>query len=339
MWTRRVHHVAEKNSERGQKNRQANEPRASSEGRSGELRVAGDGVDPLSLYLQQISGYPLLSPKEERELAGEIRRIKLRLEDDSASSSAKELASLNRELAGAKHEMVRANLRLVVSIAKRYQHQGLGLLDLIDEGNIGLIEAVERFDPEKGFRFSTYGTWWIRQAIVKALADKGRVIRVPVHMLTQIRRCFAVSRQLADELGREPAAEEVAERLGCNIELVDEVRRLTQDATSLDVTVDDDHSTRLSDLIEDDEAPSPTEQLFQSSVQDHVRDALSVLTAREKHIIKLRFGIGSEGPFTLEETGQRLGITRERVRQLQEKAIRKLRQLTEIRAYQDEFRA
>ncbi|MFP4551291.1 MAG: RNA polymerase sigma factor RpoD/SigA [Spirochaetales bacterium] len=323
------------------------EKRVVSEGEQGSGRTragassgaiaGGEGADPLTVYLQQISSYPLLSAGEERALATEIQELKSRVEEPlSSSHEQQQLMSL---LSNARHRMVQANLRLVVSIAKRYQHQGLGLLDLIDEGNIGLIEAVERFDPEKGFRFSTYGTWWIRQAIVKALADKGRVIRVPVHMLTQIRRCFAVSKQLSDELGREPLAEEVAARLGCDVDLVDEVRRLTQDAASLDVTVDDESSTRLSDLIEDDEAPTPTEQVFQSHVQDHVRDALSALTIREKHIIKLRFGIGSEGPYTLEETGRRLGITRERVRQLQEKAIRKLRQLSAIRAYQDEFRA
>lgn len=297
----------------------------------------GEGSDALTLYLHRISTYELLTAAQEQELSRSILALRDRISNENDSLSQTELDGLQSELDALKHRMVRANLRLVVSIAKRYQHQGLGLLDLIDEGNIGLIEAVERFDPKKGFRFSTYGTWWIRQAIVKAVADKGRVIRVPVHMLTHIRRCFAITRHLADELGREPTADELAERVGCDREQIDEVRRLTQDTTSLDVTVDDDHATRLSDLIEDEEMMTPTEQVFHATVQTHVREALGVLTPREKHIIKLRFGIGSEGPYTLEETGNRLGITRERVRQLQEKAIRKLRQLGPIRAYHDEF--
>lgn len=296
--------------------------------------------DPLSYYLQQISDYPLLSAGEEQALAMEISRIKGSIQEvESAGRDGKretnEIGRLEELLRSAKHRMVRSNLRLVVSIAKRYQHQGLGLLDLIDEGNIGLIEAVDRFNFRKGCRFSTYGTWWIRQAIVKALADKGRVIRIPVHMLTHIRRCFSISRQLTDELGRSPRVEEIAERLGYEPERVDEVIRIAQDAASLDVMVDDEHSTRLSDLIEDEASIAPSERAYRITVRDEIREALSILTDREKHIIKLRFGIGNEGPYTLEETGDRLGITRERVRQLQEKAIRKLRQLHSIRAYQD----
>ncbi len=304
------------------------------------VSALGEGSDPLSYYLQQIAGYPLLSAAEEQELAIEISTIKSELDELEASSDhsrrvASAMERLEERLRASKHQMVRANLRLVVSIAKRYQHQGLGLLDLIDEGNIGLIEAVDRFNFRKGCRFSTYGTWWIRQAIVKALADKGRVIRIPVHMLTHIRRCFSVVRQLTEELGRSPRVEEIATRLGCDPERVEEVTRFAQDAASLDVTIDDDHSTRLSDLIEDEGAVAPAERAYRLTAQAHIRDALSALTDREKHIIKLRFGIGNEGPYTLEETGERLGITRERVRQLQEKAIRKLRQLNSIRAYQD----
>ncbi|MFW5741892.1 MAG: sigma-70 family RNA polymerase sigma factor [Spirochaetota bacterium] len=307
---------------------------------SARLTAVADGADPLSYYLQQIADYPLLSAAEEQRLAMEISRLKssiagLESEPDHSRRHAAQLEALESELRETKHRMVRANLRLVVSIAKRYQHQGLGLLDLIDEGNIGLIEAVDRFNFRKGCRFSTYGTWWIRQAIVKALADKGRVIRIPVHMLTHIRRCFSITRQLTDELGRAPSVAEIAGRLGCDTDRVEDVTRFAQDAASLDVTVDEDNSTRLSDLIEDEASVAPAERAFRLTVQDHIRDALGVLSKREKHIIKLRFGIGGEGPYTLEETGKRLGITRERVRQLQEKAIRKLRQLNSIRAYRD----
>ena len=298
-----------------------------------------DGADPLSYYLQQIADYPLLTAEEEHALAMQISETQERIERIASTGETslrrRTTVQLEIELREAKHRMVQSNLRLVVSIAKRYQHQGLGLLDLIDEGNIGLIEAVDRFNYRKGFRFSTYGTWWIRQAIVKALADKGRVIRIPVHMLTHIRRCFSVSRQLTDELGRAPRPVEIAERLGCDPARVEEVNRFAQDAASLDVTVDDENATRLSDLIEDDASLAPSESAYRLTVREHVRDALGALTDREKQIIKLRFGIGAEGPYTLEETGERLGITRERVRQLQEKAIRKLRQLQTIRAYQD----
>jgi len=308
--------------------------------RSLHLSSGSDGGDPLSYYLRQIADYPLLSASEEQELAVRISEIKAEIDayhHDEASprGQTSALEALDAKLRESKHQMVQANLRLVVSIAKRYQHQGMGLLDLIDEGNIGLIEAVDRFNFRKGCRFSTYGTWWIRQAIVKALADKGRVIRIPVHMLTHIRRCFSVTRQLTEQLGRTPRIEEVAAQLGCEPERVEEVSRFAQDASSLDVTVDEENSTRLSDLIEDDASLAPSESAYRVTVQDHIRDALGSLTTREKQIIKLRFGIGHEGPFTLEETGERLGITRERVRQLQEKAIRKLRQLNSIRAYQD----
>lgn len=295
------------------------------------------GTDPLSLYLQQISEYPLLTAAAEQTIARQISQCRKKLEklERDGRGASKEHATLELELRAAKHEMVQANLRLVVSIAKRYQHQGLGLLDLIDEGNIGLIEAVDRFNYRKGCRFSTYGTWWIRQAIVKALADKGRVIRIPVHMLTTIRRCFSITRQLTEELGRQPKVQEIAARMGCDPARVEEVTRFAQDASSLDVPVDDESATRLSDLIEDELSPAPAESALRSNIEDQVRGALQNLTDREKQIIRLRFGIGSEGPYTLEETGDRLGITRERVRQLQEKAIRKLRQVRTIRAYQE----
>jgi RNA polymerase primary sigma factor len=302
-----------------------------------------DDSDPLTFYLQQIATYPLLTSTEEQDLAQEIagacHRLELAEKRLRRAPDDPELADRVREaedeVRARKHEMVRANLRLVVSIAKRYQHRGLALLDLIDEGNIGLIEAVDRFNYEKGCRFSTYGTWWIRQAIVKALADKGRVIRIPVHMLTTMRRCFFVNRQLTEELGRQPTTVELAERMTLSTERVEEILRLTQETASLDVTVDDDNATRLSDLIEDDSCDAPVETVYKVSLEESVRLALGTLNRREKQIVKLRFGIEGEGPYTLEETGQRLGITRERVRQIQEKAIRKLRQLSAIQVFQE----
>jgi RNA polymerase primary sigma factor len=306
------------------------------------VSVSEEGPDPLTYYLQQIAAYPLLTGEEEQAIASRIAELAAELEELQSGPGAEDkerartVQDVEASLKQLKHRMVQANLRLVVSIAKRYQHQGMTLLDLIDEGNIGLIEAVDRFNYRKGCRFSTYGTWWIRQAIVKALADKGRVIRIPVHMLAHIRRCFFVTRQLTDELGRNPTTEEVARRLGVEPERVEEVRMLAQDAASLDVTVDEENATRLSDLIEDEASAAPPQRVFEGALRDQVRGALSTLTSREKQIIKLRFGIGGEGPYTLEETGDRLGVTRERVRQLQEKAIRKLRQLNTIQAYQED---
>ena len=312
--------------------------------RRGHMTVAHEEADPLTFYLQQIATYPLLTSDQEQELAHSIAAACERQEAAERALAesgphAREAVDRTREaeeeVRRLKHEMVRANLRLVVSIAKRYQHRGLALLDLIDEGNIGLIEAVDRFNYRKGCRFSTYGTWWIRQAIVKALADKGRVIRIPVHMLTTMRRCFFVNRQLTEELGRQPTTTELAERMTLSTERVEEILRLTQETASLDVTVDDDNATRLSDLIEDDSWDAPVETAYRGTLEESVSLALSTLNHREKQLVKLRFGIEGEGPYTLEETGQRLGITRERVRQIQEKAIRKLRQLSSIQVFQE----
>ena len=303
-----------------------------------------DGADPLTYYLQQIAAYPLLTGDSEQDLACRIAKTRdglaaLRRREKREQLTDHQLVQAigrsETELRSLKHEMIRSNLRLVVSIAKRYQHRGLALLDLIDEGNIGLIEAVDRFNYQKGCRFSTYGTWWIRQAIVKALADKGRVIRIPVHMLSTMHRCFFANRQLTGELGRQPTTDELAGRLTLPPERVEEVLRLSQETASLDVTVDDDSATRLSDLIEDDSWDAPEETAYRLSMEESVRVALTTLTTREKQIVKFRFGIQGEGPYTLEETGRRLGITRERVRQIQEKAIRKLRQLAAIKVFHD----
>ncbi len=268
--------------------------------------------DSLVFYLKQISAYPLLSAEDEQSIGRRIQECRAALDESNSGSDG-----ADEELRVLKTRMINANLRLVVSIAKKYQHRGLGMLDLIDEGNIGLIEAVERFDYTKGCRFSTYGTWWIRQAIIKALADKGRVIRIPVHMLNTIKKCYYVSRHLTQELGRDPEATEISDYLDVSADRVEEIRRLSQDAASLDITVDDDQSTPLADLVEDEHQEKPFDIAFHLTLQDTLNEVVQQLSEREIKIIKLRFGLGGEGPYTLEETGKFLGITRERVRQIQ----------------------
>ncbi len=304
----------------------------------------GKDADPLALYLKQISRYPLLTLEDEQEIGQKIQNIKLSiiaLKESFANSPADtaflhESAKLETMLKDLKNRMITANLRLVVSIAKNYQHRGLGLLDLIDEGNIGLIEAVERFDYTRGCRFSTYGTWWIRQAIIKSLADKGRIIRIPIHMLNTISKCFFVAKQLTQDLGRDPSPEELSEYLQLPASRIREIMSISQETTSLDTTVDDDNNTRLSDLISDDSLIEPFELVFTATLQETMDDVLSQLTEREMKIIKLRFGLTDKGPLTLEETGKLLGITRERVRQIQGKAINKLRGQQELEAFYED---
>lgn len=300
-------------------------------------------TDPLALYLKQISRFPLLTVQDEQAIGQQIVVTRGQLKDLDAGYAgkrsdegyAKERVAMENLLMHYKNRMINANLRLVVSIAKNYQHRGLSLLDLIDEGNIGLIEAVERFDYTRGCRFSTYGTWWIRQAIIKSLADKGRVIRIPIHMLNTIKKCYFVAKQLTQDLGRDPSAEELADYLGFPVSKVKEIMKLSQETTSLDTTVDDDNVTRLSDLIKDETLEEPFEVVFSMTLQDTLTDVLSQLSEREMKIIQLRFGLTGEGPLTLEETGKLLGITRERVRQIQEKAIVKLRALKQLTDYHD----
>jgi RNA polymerase primary sigma factor len=292
-------------------------------------------TDPLALYLKQISRYPLLTAEDELQIGERIQA--LRAHTATLESGSEEQALSQKELIEVKNRMISSNLRLVVSIAKNYQHRGLGLLDLIDEGNIGLIEAVERFDYMRGCRFSTYGTWWIRQAIIKSLADKGRVIRIPIHMLNTIKKCYFVAKQLTQELGRDPRPEELAEKLGMDARKVKEIMKLSQETASLDTTVDEDNVTHLSDLIKDDSIMEPFEEVFSMTLQDTLSDVLKNLSEREIIIIKLRYGLNGEGPRTLEETGKLLGITRERVRQIQEKAIQKLKELKELSEYKGSF--
>jgi RNA polymerase primary sigma factor len=297
-------------------------------------------VDPLSIYLKQISRYPLLSAGEEYHLGEQIRNLRDSVEDSRESKkktkkSAKRTEELQGELAALKDSLIRANLRLVVAIAKKYQYRGMALVDLIDEGNIGLIEAVERFDYSRGCRFSTYGTWWIRQAIIKSLADKGRIIRIPVHMLNTIKKCYFVAKHLTQEYGRDPSPAEIASYMHLPAEKVEEINGFSQDTASLDTTVDFQETTRLAELIRDDKSEQPFETVFKVALHEIIESVLHQLTLRERKIIQLRFGLRGEGPYTLQETGKYLGITRERVRQIQEKAIAKLRNIMEIEDLRD----
>ncbi|MEX2443678.1 MAG: sigma-70 family RNA polymerase sigma factor [Alkalispirochaeta sp.] len=304
--------------------------------------------DPLSFYLKQIANYALLSVEEEQAIGQRIQELRAQINEVRATSSTDKPApstcparddaiALEEELRRFKTRMINANLRLVVSIAKKYQHRGLSLLDLIDEGNIGLIEAVERFDYTRGCRFSTYGTWWIRQAIIKSLADKGRVIRIPVHMLNTIKKCYYVAKHLTQELGRDPYSGEVSEYMNLTSRKVEEIQQLSQDTTSLDIPIDEDNSTRLSDVIEDEQQAQPFDLVFHLTLQDTIEEVLDRLSEREMRIIKLRFGLGGEGPYTLEETGRFLGITRERVRQIQEKALGKLRDNVIMQDFHEQY--
>ena len=297
----------------------------------------GGEKDPLSLYLLQIAKFPLLSGEDEQRIGKEIKELKdklgslkQRLKEEPGVLLDGEIALLERRQTDTKQTMITSNLRLVVSIAKSYQHRGLGLLDLIDEGNIGLLEAVARFDYSRGYRFSTYATWWIRQAIIKSLADQGRVIRIPVHMLNTIRKCYYASKQLTQELGREPEVDEIAKRVEMTRQKVLKVMEFSQNTASLDSSIDGENNTSLSDVIRDESGIDPYSEAFSTTIKELLDCVLESLSERETTILKLRYGLSGESTHTLEETGKVLGITRERVRQIQERALEKLRQRKEL---------
>jgi RNA polymerase primary sigma factor len=301
-----------------------------------ERTDAPEEKDLLALYIKQISHYSLLTAADEQEIGETAQRARdelAGLEKKAADcrvprrSYLRRKGELERDIARLKNRLILGNLRLVVSVAKKYQHRGVSLLDLIDEGNIGLIEAVERFDYRRGCRFSTYGTWWIKQAVIKALAENAKAIKIPIHLLNTIKKCFSIARQLTQELGREPTNAEIADYLRMSKSRVEELISLSWEPTSLDTVVAGETMTRLADLIQDDASAKPFEGAFAIALQDTLAMVLDKLSEREMRIIKLRFGLDGEGPFTLEETGKILGITRERVRQIQERAIVKLRQL------------
>jgi len=296
-------------------------------------------LDPLALYLKQISRYALLTAEQEQAIGREIEKCRLALKrlykrHEKGTIRKKvyreKRQNLESRLVQAKSRMINGNVRLVVAIAKKFQYRGLALLDLIDEGNIGLLEAVERFDYKRGCRFTTYGTWWIKQAIIKALADKGRMIRIPIHMLNTIKKCYMIAKHLTQELGRNPSVGELARYMHTDVKKIDLVHKLSQETASLDLPVDADQSTRLVDLIGDRRYDGPFESVFYLTLQDTIQRVLHKLSAREMRIITLRFGLGCDGPHSLEETGKLLGITRERVRQIQEKAIMKLKDSRQI---------
>ncbi|HUO48530.1 MAG TPA: RNA polymerase sigma factor RpoD [Acidimicrobiales bacterium] len=313
-------------------------PRFAPRGRAGSYTSADHGggaaADPVHTYLKEIGKVPLLTGELEVELAkrieagNEAAEELERREAGTAKVSSDErlrLRRLVRRGQQAKEALIEANLRLVVSIAKRYRNRGLAFLDLIQEGNLGLMRAVEKFDYTKGFKFSTYATWWIRQAITRALADQGRTIRIPVHMVETINKVVRVQRQLLQELGREPTVEEIAGRVEFPIERVREIQRINQDTVSLEQPMGDEEDFSLSDLIEDQGAEVPDDAATRSMLHEAVRDALATLPAREREVMELRFGLDDGRVRTLEEVGKAFGVTRERIRQIEAKTLAKLR--------------
>ncbi|HVF52246.1 MAG TPA: RNA polymerase sigma factor, partial [Actinomycetota bacterium] len=287
--------------------------------------------DPVRMYLKEIGRVALLTAQEEVSLAKRIEAGLLaesRLEADQTKLTMEqvvELKWLKRDGARAKRHLVEANLRLVVSIAKRYVGRGMAFLDLIQEGNLGLIRAVEKFDYTKGYKFSTYATWWIRQAITRAIADQARTIRIPVHMVETINKLLRIQRQLLQDLGREPTAEEIAEQMELPSEKVREIQKISQEPVSLETPIGEEEDSHLGDFIEDADAVVPLERASFRLLQEQLESVLHTLSDREKEVIRLRFGLVDGQPRTLEDVGKKFGVTRERIRQIESKTLSKLR--------------
>ena len=307
--------------------------------------------DPVRMYLKEIGKVPLLSADEEIELAQnmedgavateKINVLKGRLDGASEEEKAEikeEIKTLQRDVdkgADAKKRLAEANLRLVVSIAKRYVGRGMLFLDLIQEGNLGLIKAVEKFDYKKGYKFSTYATWWIRQAITRAIADQARTIRIPVHMVETINKLIRVSRQLLQELGREPSPEEIAKEMNMPVERVREILTISQEPVSLETPIGEEEDSHLGDFIKDDNVPVPADAAAFTLLKEQLEEVLGTLTEREQKVLTLRFGLEDGRARTLEEVGKEFNVTRERIRQIEAKALRKLRHPSRSRKLKD----
>ena len=263
--------------------------------------------DPVRMYLKEIGKIPLLTPEEELEVAKDLVS-----EDEKARDAARK-------------RMSEANLRLVVSIAKRYVGRGMQLLDLIQEGNLGLMKAVEKFDYTKGYKFSTYATWWIRQSITRAIADQARTIRIPVHMVETINKVLRTSHSMVQSLGREPTTQEIAAELHMDVQKVEEILKIAQEPVSLETPVGEEDDSHLGDFIQDDEASQPAEEASYTLLREQLEEVLKTLTPREEEVLRMRFGLIDGKPHTLEEVGKKFDVTRERIRQIESKALRKLR--------------
>ncbi len=314
-----------------------------------------DGVsveDPVRMYLKEIGKVPLLSAEEEIELAKKmevgcvasekIQLLKKRVDGAEDEAEKEEIRMEIRELqksaeegSDSKKRLAEANLRLVVSIAKRYVGRGMLFLDLIQEGNLGLIKAVEKFDYRKGYKFSTYATWWIRQAITRAIADQARTIRIPVHMVETINKLIRVSRQLLQELGREPTPEEIAEEMNMPVDRVREILKISQEPVSLETPIGEEEDSHLGDFIKDDNVPIPADAAAFTLLKEQLEEVLSTLTEREQKVLTLRFGLDDGRARTLEEVGKEFNVTRERIRQIEAKALRKLRHPSRSRKLKD----
>lgn len=307
--------------------------------------VPGDSLasdDTTGLYLKEMSRVPLLSVDEELEIAIRIekgraaRKKSMRLSGRNRAAARRKLEPLIQDGILAREHLIKANTRLVVSVAKRYMGHGVPFLDLIQEGNLGLMKAVEKYDYHRGFRFSTYATWWIRQTITRAIADQARTIRVPVHMIDRIRQLYKVTRELEQKLGRQPTVEELAKKASLPVRKVQWILKVSWLPLSLESPVGDDEESELGHFIEDEFSPTPLQSAYQSMLKDKLEEVLTSLSPREARILRLRFGLDDGNSYTLEEVGQKFGLTRERIRQIEGRALRRLRhprRATQLKEY------